>query len=436
MSTDLDFDASDVFLPALNENKPPYDEVDVSSKEFWLTTFEEREKSFAVLRRERPVSWQRPIEDAVLPDPDDPGYWAIVRHADITKISKTNELFISGQGILFDVMPQAMLEMSQSIVSMDDPRHANLRRLVSAAFTPKQVRRMEAKVLDAARELVDRIASRGHAEAVAEITSPLPAMVVCDIFGVPRERWDDAAHFARNVTNWADPECLQGRPADEMVVEACVELHAMAEEMIEERRKEPTEDLLQALIDAEIDGAKLDDFEIQAFFTLMICAGTDTTKHSLGHSLLGLTTFPDQRKWLMEDFDGRIDVAIDEFLRYATPIMNFRRTVKAETTFGGQRMMPGDKVVMFYGSGNWDTEVFTDPDSLILDRSPNPQLSFGGGGVHFCLGNQLAKSMIKAMLRQILTRLPDFEAHSAVMAETNFMRAFNRLELRFTPEAT
>jgi cytochrome P450 len=435
MSTDLDFDSGADFLPATNENKPAYDEVDVSAKSFWLKTFEEREKSFAILRRERPVSWQRAIEDAVLPDPDDPGYWAIVRHADIAAISRQNELFISGQGILFDVMPRAMLEMSQSIVSMDDPKHARLRKLISAAFTPKQVKRMEDKILGAARELVDRVAARGHAEAVSEITTPLPVMVVCDIFGVPRDQWTDAGVFAMRVTNWADPEVLQGTPADEVVVEACVNLHAIAEDMNEERPKAPTEDLLQALIDAEVDGKKLDDFEIQAFFTLMICAGTDTTKHSLGHTLVGLTKFPDQRAWLMEDFDGRIDVAVDEFLRYATPIMNFRRTVARETEFGGQRMMPGDKVVMFYGSGNWDTEVFTDPDSLILDRTPNPQLSFGGGGVHFCLGNQLAKSMLKAMVDQLLTRLPDFEAYDAVYAETNFMRAFNRLQLKFTPES-
>jgi cytochrome P450 len=436
MSTDLDFDASSDFLPATNENKPPYDEVDVSAKSFWLKTFEEREKSFAILRRERPVSWQRPIEDAVLPDPDDPGYWAIVRHADIAAVSRQNDLFISGQGILFDVMPQAMLEMSQSIVSMDDPRHNNLRKLLSSAFTPKQVRRMEDKILAVAKELVDRIAARGHAEAVSEITTPLPTMVVCDIFGVPRDRWDDAGEYARSVTNWADPEVLQGRPADEVVVEACVELHDIAEAMIAARREQPTEDLMQALIDAEIDGEKLDDFEIQAFFTLMICAGTDTTKHSMGHALLGLTKFPEQRRWLMEDFDGRIGVATEEFLRYATPIMNFRRTVKRETTFQGVRMMPGDKVVMFYGSGNWDTEVFTNPDDLILNRTPNPHLSFGGGGVHFCLGNQLAKYMIRAMLHQILTRIGDYEAYDPVMAETNFMRAFNRLELKFTPETT
>lgn len=435
MSTDLDFDAASDFLPALNENKPEYDEVDVSAKSFWLKSFEEREKSFAILREQRPVTWQRAIEEAVLPDPDDPGYWAIVRHADIVAISRQNELFISGQGILFDVMPPAMLAMSQSIVSMDDPQHAHLRRIVSAAFTPKQIRRMEDKIANAVKELIDNVAARGHAEAVSEITTPLPAMVVCDIFGVPKEQWLAAGHFARNVTAWADPEALAGRPADEMVVEACVELHEIAEAMIESRRKNPTEDLMQALIDAEVDGQQLDDFEIQAFFTLMIVAGTDTTKHSLGHALLGLTKFPEQRKWLMEDFDGRIDGAIDEFLRYATPIMNFRRTVKVETTFGGQRMMPGDKVVMFYGSGNWDTDVFTDPDSLILNRTPNPQLSFGGGGVHFCLGNQLAKSMIRAMLHQILTRIGDFEAHDPVYAETNFMRAFNRMQLRFTPES-
>lgn len=421
-------------IPASAEHKPEHDEVDISSKAFWALTSEEREKTFALLREIRPVSWQRPVEDAVTPDPDDPGYWALVKHADITRVSKDNETFISGQGVLFDLLPDIFLQMSQSFLAMDEPQHDRLRKLVSSAFTPKQIKRIDDKIKAAAKEIVDDVAGKGSIEFVEECAERLPVRMFGDIFGVPEELRATVAKAAADVVAWADPEILAGRPADEVQVEACVTLHDIAEQLIADRRKNPGEDLMTNLVQAEVDGRTLDDFEIGAFFVLMAVAGTDTTKHTASHTMRAFTDFPEQKDWLLEDFDGRISAAIDEFIRFASPVMTFRRTAVKETELGGHRVIPGDKVVMFYPSGNRDSDVFADPEKFDLSRNPNPHVGFGGGGVHFCLGNQLAKSMLRALFHQLLTRIPDFRAGDPEYLGTNFMRGVKRMNLEFTPE--
>ena len=185
---------------------------------------------------------------------------------------------------------------------------------------------------------------------------------------------------------------------------------------------------------AEIDGERLTDFEIGSFFVLLAVAGTDTTKHVSAFTVQAMTEFPDQRDWLRADFDGRIKTSIEEFIRYASTVMTFRRTAVAETELGGKKIIPGDKVVMMYPSGNYDAEVFADPDRFDLSRDPNPHVGFGGGGPHFCLGNQLAKSMLRSLFFELLTRIPDFEAGEPELLVSNFMRGVKRMKFHFTPE--
>jgi cytochrome P450 len=435
---DFDDDADAVaMIPATSERKPEHYPVDVSSKAFWNQTSEQREKTFAVLRRDQPVSWQRPVDDAVTPDPDDPGYWAVVKHADIVRVSRENDTFISGQGVLFDLLPPIFLEMSQSFLAMDNPKHDKLRKLVAAAFTPKQVKRIEDKIVTAAREIVDSFAqdASGEIEFVSQCAEKLPTRIFCDIMGVPEQFRAQTAKSAADVVAWADPELLGDRAADEVQVEACTILHDIAEQLLADKRENPTDDLLSGLVNAEVDGDKLDDFEIGAFFVLMAVAGTDTTKHTSSLTVRAMTHFPEQRDWLREDFDGRIGNAIEEFIRFACPVMTFRRTAVKETELGGQPIIPGDKVVMFYPSGCMDSDVFDDPEKFDLAR-PNARdhVGFGGGGVHFCLGNQLAKSMLRALFRELLTRIPEFEAGEPELLGTNFMRGVKRMPFRFTPE--
>lgn len=422
------------YLPATAENKPEYTAFDISSKQFWQKNAVERQKVFKQLRDADPISWQRPVQDAVTPDPDDPGYWAVVRHADIAQVSRDHHTFISGQGVLMDLLPPVLLEMVQSFIAMDNPRHDKLRSLVSVAFTPKQIRRIEDQITAAAEKIVDDIAGRGEIEAVSELAARLPAQVLCDMFGVPEHLRARTIAAASDLVAWCDEETLAGRQADELQIEASLELHEIALEMIEARRREPTDDLCTSLVQAEVDGERMRDFDIQAFFVLMAAAGTDSTRNTTSHALMALSANPDQRDWLREDLDGRIGLAVNEFIRFATPVMNMRRTVSVQTELGGRVMMPGDKVVVFYESGNNDETVFEHPERFDLARDPNPHQGFGGGGIHFCLGNQLAQSMLRALFRQVLTRIPDFEAGAPDLMGTNFMHGVKRLPLRFTPE--
>jgi cytochrome P450 len=419
------------------EERPEYSEIDISSKAFWDATSEEREKTFAQLREREPISWQRPIENPVVPNPDDPGYWAVVRHADITHVSRNPDLFVSGRGVLFDDLPAEFLEMTQSFLAMDPPRHAVLRSLVSKAFTPKQIRRIEDQVKVAAKEVVDGFAGEtsGRIELVSRCSKLLPLRMFSSMFGIPEHLQERTAKAAQKIISWADPEHLGDRDPGTVQLEAAQELHGIAEEIAAERRSNPTEDLFTNLVEAEIDGEGLSDHEIGSFFVLLSVAANDTTMNATSLTVKALTDFPDQRAWLIEDFDGRIDTAVEEFVRFASPVMTFRRTAIEDTELGGRKIRAGDKVVMFYASGNRDADVFDEPERFDLSRDPNPHVGFGGGGRHMCLGNQLAKAMLRAILRELLTRVPDIHTISEPkLLGTNFIRGVKALDVEFSPE--
>ena len=206
-------------------------------------------------------------------------------------------------------------------------------------------------------------------------------------------------------------------------------------ELVEARRRKPEDDLVTALVQAEVDGERLTDEEISSIFFLLIIAGNDTTRQSIAHGLKALTDFPDQRAWLMEDLDGRMPLAVEEIVRWATPIMTFRRTAAHDTELGGHLITEGDKVIMFYSSANMDTEVFDHPERLDLSRSPNKHVAFGGGGIHHCLGAQLARRQIAATFRELLTRLPDIRVvGEPELGNGNFFHTVMSMTAQFTPE--
>lgn len=413
----------------------PHDEIDLSAKAFWDLTADAREKSFAVLRAERPVSWQPPVEDAWMPDPDDVGYWAVVRHNDIVEVSRRSDVFVSGKGVTFELLPPDVLRGSQSILAMDAPEHTQIRRLISAAFTPKQIKRIDEQVMANAKEIVDAIAAKGEAELVSEVAAVMPMRTVLDMIGVDRDEQIKVARAAEIITGWNDPDVRGGRERGPALAEVGWYLTKLARKLAAQRREDPREDLISALAKAEVDGERLNDVQISAFFTLLVVAGTDTTRQTTSHAIKALTDFPEQREWLMADFDGRINGAIEEFVRWASPVMTFKRTCVADTELAGQPIRAGEKVVMFYPSGNWDTEVFDHPERFDLSRSPNPHVGFGGGGVHYCLGNQLAKSKLRALFRELLTRLPDIRAGEPVLLAGNFIHGIKSMPVTFTPEA-
>ncbi|QYN20750.1 cytochrome P450 [Amycolatopsis sp. DSM 110486] len=411
---------------------PEYDEIDLSSRAFWSTRAADRERSFAALRQERPVSWHRPVEDALMEDPEDPGYWAVVRHADIVEVSRRNDVFVSGQGVMFENIPEEMLEASQSFLAMDPPRHTKIRKLVSAAFTPKQVRRIEEQIKANAADIVRELAEAGSgADFVRQCSGQLPIRTLSDMVGIPQAHRESVAHAADASVSWADPVYLAGRDPIDMIFEAQMTLHGVAFEMAEHRRAHPAEDLMTNLVQAEVDGERLTDEEIAAFFVLLSVAGNDTTRQTTSHTLRALTDFPEQREWLMADFDGRIGSALEEFVRWASPVMTFRRTAVADFELGGQRISTGEKVVMFYASGNFDPEVFDEPGRFDLSRSPNPHVSFGGGGAHFCLGNQVAKAQLRALFGELLRTLPTITAGEPDYLAGNFVHAVRAMPCHF-----
>ncbi|MDV3128257.1 cytochrome P450 [Mycobacterium sp. 21AC1] len=410
----------------------PYDPIDLSSRTFWATTAAEREAAFTELRAARPVSWHPPVEDALMHDPDDRGFWAVTRHADIVAISRDSETFRSGKGVIFENVPEELLEASQSFLAMDAPRHTLIRKLVHSAFTPRQVSRIETSIKENAGTIVAELKAAGSGvDFVEQCAKELPIRTLSDMVGIPESERNQVAHAADAMVSWADPVYLAGRNPLEVLLESQMYLHQVAYALAAQRREHPGNDLISALVQAEVDGDRLTDAEVAAFFVLLTVAGNDTTRQATSHTLRALTDFGDQRAWLMEDFDGRIGVAVEEFVRWATPVMTFRRTAATDVEIGGQLIAAGEKVVMFYASGNWDSTVFDRPELFDLSRKPNPHLGFGGGGRHFCLGAHVARTQLRAIFAELLHQLPGIEAGEPAYLQGNFVHAIRSMPCSF-----
>ncbi len=420
---------------ALTRAERPYDPADLSSLEFWSGTAADRERTFAELRAHRPISWHRPVKNGMFEDPNDEGFWAVVRHADLVEVTRRPGDFLSGRGITFESLPVEVLDAAQGFIAMDPPRHTKIRRLLAAAFTPKQLARIDEHIVANARRIVDGIADKGEVDFVSEVAALVPMHNICDMVGIPEEHRRTIAYESQFADGWRDPRLLQGADPLQRVFQTVTTVHGVAHELIAARRRKPENDLMTAMVQAEVDGERLTDDEISSIFALLIIAGNDTTRQSTSHGLKALTDFPDQRAWLMADIDARMPLAVEEIIRWATPIMTFRRTAAHDTELGGQQITEGDKVIMFYSSANMDTEVFDHPERLDLSRSPNKHVAFGGGGIHHCLGAQLARRQLAATFRELLTRLPDIHSvGEPELGNGNFFHTVMSMTARFTPE--
>lgn len=413
----------------------PYDPADISSVAFWSMPAKDREKVFAELRANRPISWHEPVKNGMFEDPNDQGFWAVVRHADLVEVTRRPADFLSGEGIAFESIPRELLDAAQGFIAMDPPRHTKIRRLMAAAFTPKQLARIDDHIIANSRRIVDDIADKGEVDFVKEVASLVPMNNICDMVGIPEQHRHTVAYESQFADGWRDPRLLQGADPLARLTQTIMTVHGIAHELIAARRSSPENDLMTALVQAEVDGERLTDDEISSIFVLLIIAGNDTTRQSIAHGMKALTDFPEQRAWLMEDINGRLPMAVEEIIRWATPIMTFRRTAAHDTELGGQHITEGDKVVMFYSSANWDTAVFDHPEQLNLARHPNKHISFGGGGIHHCLGAQLARRQIAATFRELLTRLPDIHVVGEPELGTgNFFHTVMSMTAEFTPE--
>ncbi|MDQ3944971.1 MAG: cytochrome P450 [Actinomycetota bacterium] len=406
----------------------PYDDHDVSSLDFWTITAEERDATFAVLRREAPVSWQRPAEGgAVRFNSDDPGFWGVVRHADVVRVSRHPELFCSGRGVMLEDVPDEILDAASSFLPMDAPRHTSMRRLVSSAFTPRRVKTLEDRIAGQARALVDRLLAEGEGDFVETIAKPLPAWTFAEMMGVADDDRERVTGLANNMVSWNDPEVLDGRDGLTLLFETLVDLYGTAVAMAERRREHATDDIFGALVAADVGGERLSDEEIASFLVLLSVAANDTTRQSISHGMRALCRFPDQRALLAGDVAHRIDAAVEEIVRWATPVMTFRRTATADTELAGQPIAEGDKVVMFYASANRDETVFPDPWRLDITRAPNEHVGFGGGGPHYCLGASLARTMLRAIFTELVTRAPTLSVGEPTLLVGNFIHGVSHL---------
>ncbi len=409
------------------EPRRAYHPDSISELSFWAATAEEREETFRKLRAEAPISWHPPIQGALIP-PQNDGVWVVTTHELITYVSKNPQLFCSGQGFQMEEVPEDVNEAAGSFLGMDAPKHGVIRKLVSAAFTPKQIQKMNDQIEAQASRIVDELLETTEGDFVEQVSKRLPMWTIYEMMGLEDEdRRNQASHFADGMVSWADEDVAAGREPGEVLNEALVGLLMMGMELAEERRANPREDLMTNLVNAEVDGRKLTDEEIGAFFVLLSVAGNDTTRNSISLTMRALQQFPEQRDLLLEDFDGRIAVAIEEFVRWASPVMTFRRTVTEDTELAGEQLRAGDWVAMIYSSGNRDETVFDDPHTLDLRRDPNPHVGFGGGGPHFCMGNFVAKKQLRAILHELLTRAPHLELGEPEYLVGNFVRAVKRL---------
>lgn len=403
-------------------------ELSTSPLDFWSRTAREKDEVFRVLRAEHPISWQPPAEGSMMPQyGEDVGYWAVVRHADIVTVSRDPKTFSSAHGIQMEDVPADLAEAASSFLATDAPRHSQLRRLVSSVFTPKAIARLEQQIQDEARVIVDELVESGDGDFVENLSARLPMWTVFTLMGVPESERLDIARSAAEMVAWSDEEVQAGREPAEVLNDALIHLIRAGLSLAEERRANPKDDILTSLVQAEIDGQRLTDEELSAVFVLFSVGGNDTTRQTTSHAALALTENPDQRRWLLDDLNGRMGSAIEEFIRWATPVMTFRRTVTADTVLAGQEIKADDWVVMFYQSANRDESVFAAPWRFDLSRDPNPHLGFGGGGPHFCLGSHLARTQLRAIFTELLTRAPRFEVGDPTYLHSNFIHGIKSM---------
>jgi cytochrome P450 len=377
---------------------------------FWTAPIAERAAAFAALREREPVPFFAEPEFAYLPP--GPGYWALTRLDDLVDASRNAKVFTSGPGATSIAdMPPEFLEFYGSMINTDDPRHARLRRIVSRGFTPKRLAGLTDDVQTTATRIVDDLIDAGGCDAVSGISARLPLKIVCDMMGVPESQYDFVFRTSNVILGASDPEYVP--EADNILVALLTagnELAELMRDLGKHREQHPTDDVTSALVNAEIDGERLTPDELASFFILLVVAGNETTRNAISWGLKLLTDHPEQRRIWLDDLDGVTAGAVEEIVRWASPVIYMRRTLAVDAVLGGQDMTAGDKVLLFYWAANRDPAHFTDPDAFDVRRSPNPHVGFGGAGPHFCLGAHLARREMGVLFRELLTRVPDIHA--------------------------
>jgi len=349
---------------------------------------------YAWLRDNDPVHWHS--------EPDGPGFWAVTRYEDVKALSRNTALFSSRPTIMIDDGSAMDLGDHTMMLTMDPPRHTQYRKLVAPRFLRRAVGRMRPEIERLAAEIIDGVADRDEFDLVEDVAGLLPSYVIAEMLGIPHQ--DGVELYRLTEAIHADPA---SQPAGAGLA-AVLEMFSYASGVWNAKRARPGDDLASALVTAEVDGHRLDETDFRLFFLLLVDAGGDTTRNLVAGGMDALFEHPAERERLTAD-PGLLPAAIEEMLRWTSPVIYMRRTATADTELGGRRIEAGQKVVMYYGAANRDPRAFDEPERFDVTRTPNDHLAFGGGGQHFCLGAQVARAEIEAMFRQLLTRLPGLQ---------------------------
>ncbi|GGS67466.1 linalool 8-monooxygenase [Planobispora rosea] len=409
-------------------------DFDLSDYDFWARPMHEREHAFQLLRGlEHPVFYREPEIDFA---PPGPGYHALVRHADILEASRNPEVFCSGDGGATNIpdMPPEFTEYFGSMINMDDPRHARLRRIVSRAFTPKMIKQFEADVDAAASKIVDDLLAGGPGcDFVTEVAARLPLKIICDMMGIPEKDYGFVFDRSNVILGGFDPEYGGDdiTKIAERLLAAGLELNQLVQDLAAYRAEHPTDDLTSSLVNANIDGERLTAQELGSFFILLVVAGNETTRNAISYGLRLLTRNPDQRALWLSDIDGHAPGAVEEIVRLAAPVNFMRRKLTRDHEMNGTLYRKGEKVVLYYWSANRDETVFTDPLRFDILRTEGPHVGFGGPGPHFCLGAHLARREITVMFRELLRRVPQIEGGTPERLYSSFINGIKHMECRF-----
>ena len=377
---------------------------------------------FDVLRREAPVFWHE--------EPNGSGFWALTKHADVKRISRDSRTFSSELGSTFipDQDEATLMMLRLSVLNMDEPQHTRYRTIVANGFTPRVINKLVEDIDARAVRVVDEIVQRGECEFVNDIASKVPIQTICTMLGLDDELWPRMVELTNTMIGSLDD--VGGENAGQM---AAMEIYALCDQMAAARRADPRDDIMTALVNAEVDGEKLDDGELNMFFVTLIVAGNETTRNLINHAMLAFIDNPGEAERLRKD-ESLWPTAVDEMLRYGTSIHNFRRTATVDTEIRGTRVKAGDKVVMYYAAANRDEEVFADPHRFDVSRRPNDHVTFGGGGVHFCLGASLAKAQIRATMREVVDRIANPQLAGPVRRlKSDFVNGVTSMPITFTP---
>lgn len=393
----------------------------------------EHHEMFRRMRAEAPVAWHE--------HPTDTGFWNLTRHADVVAASRDSQTFSSeAEGVNGFVTADELRATGGGsgqdlrglmMLYTDPPKHTRYRKLVNTGFTPRMIRILEQHLRHRAHLIVDNIIERGTCDFVEDLAAELPLQAIAEIMGVPQEDRRLLFDWTNRMIGIDDPEFVdEGGNGGA----AAAELYGYAHQLAAQRREDPRDDIVTKLINAEIEGDRLSETEFDFFMLLLAVAGNETTRNTTSWAMLALLQHPETFAALKADPAGLMDGAVEEFLRWASPVYYFRRHVTRDVEIGGQQLSAGDKVVLWYISANRDESVFADPFTFDITRSPNPQVAFGGGGAHFCLGANLARMELKLIFEEIVERLPDLAlAGPAEILRSSFIGGIKHLPVTFTP---